>query len=68
MSGNKLPEEVERIRLESKEYLSKALNAAKENSDISDKYKSAINALECNKDSRRGAATNTAIASSLLCH
>ncbi|HID9125349.1 ADP-ribosylglycohydrolase family protein [Klebsiella michiganensis] len=68
MSGNKLHEEIERVRLESKEYLSKALNAAKENSALSDKYKSAINALECNKDSRRGAATNTAIASSLLCH
>ncbi|EBE6759607.1 hypothetical protein CU988_03005 [Salmonella enterica] len=68
MSGNKLHEEIDRIRVESKTYLSKSLNAAKENSDLSDKYKSAINALECNKDSRRGAATNTAIASALLCH
>lgn len=68
ISGNKLHEEVERIRIESKEYLSKSLNASKEYGDLSEKYKAVINALECNKDSRRGTATNTAIASALLCH
>ncbi|MDY0419080.1 ADP-ribosylglycohydrolase family protein [Enterobacter sp. 170198] len=68
ISGKKLQEEVERVRIESKAYLSKSLNAAKEYNDLSDKYKSVIDALECNKESRRGTATNTAIASALLCH
>ncbi|MCU6664502.1 ADP-ribosylglycohydrolase family protein [Silvania hatchlandensis] len=68
ISGKKLHEEIERVRIESKAYLSKSLNAAKEYSDLSEKYKSAIDALECNKESRKGTATNTAIASALLCH
>jgi len=68
ISGYKLHEEIDRIRIESKAYLSKSLNAAKEYNDLTDKYKAVITALECNRDSRRGAATNTAIASSLLCY
>ncbi len=68
ISGKKIHEEIERVRIESKAYLSKALNAAKEYSDLTEKYKSAIDALECNKDSRKGTATNTAIASALLCY
>lgn len=68
ISGNKLHEEIDRIRSETKAYLSKSLNASKDYIDLSDKYKSVINALECNIDARRGTATNTAIASSLLCY
>ncbi|EOW0265765.1 hypothetical protein MC75_020390 [Klebsiella pneumoniae] len=67
ISNKKLAEEVERIRIETKEFLSKAVEAANKFSEPSEQFSASIKALECDKDSRRGAATNTAIASSLLC-
>lgn len=68
ISQKNLHEEVERIRIETKEFLSKAVDAANKYIEPSGKFKSAISALECDKESRRGAATNTAVASSLLCY
>ncbi len=60
--------EIERIQAESKAYLSRALESSSAFVEPSEKYESAVVSLECDKDSRRGAATNTAIASSLLCY
>lgn len=68
ISNKKLPDEIERILLESKEYLRKALDSANDYKEPSEKYNAAIRSLECDIDSRRGTATNTAIASSLLCY
>ncbi|PHM22250.1 ADP-ribosylglycohydrolase family protein [Xenorhabdus ehlersii] len=68
ISRKNLYDEVERIRRESKEYLSNAVNALKKTSKPSENYQAVIVALKCDKNERRGTATNTAIASSLLCH
>ncbi|EOX5553976.1 ADP-ribosylglycohydrolase family protein [Yersinia enterocolitica] len=68
ISQKNLHEEVERIRIETKELLSKTVGAINKSIEPSEKFKSAISALECDKESRRGTATNTAIASSLLCY
>ncbi|ELI8019582.1 ADP-ribosylglycohydrolase family protein [Yersinia enterocolitica] len=68
VSGKNLHNEVERIKKETKDYLNNAFNSFNKSSEPSENYKSAIIALECDKEERRGSATNTAIASSLLCY
>lgn len=68
LSGNTVHNEIERIREETKLLLQKSLNVSNKFQTPADKYKSAIMALECDKETRRGTATNTAIASSLLCY
>lgn len=68
ISGNNIHVEIERIRVESRAYLTNAIDSASIYAEPSEKYRSAIAALECDKESRRGTATNTAIASSLLCY
>lgn len=68
ISQKKLSDEIESIRIETKDYLSKVINATSKINDPSEKYKVAIDVLDCNKEARRGTATNTAIASAVLCH
>ncbi|WP_421208628.1 ADP-ribosylglycohydrolase family protein [Aeromonas sp. 602396] len=68
ISETELTIEIKRIHAESKALLSNALESASIYIDPIEKYKSAIATLECDKDSRRGTATNTVIASSLLCY
>lgn len=68
ISQKNLSEEIERIRIETKELLFKVVEEINKSIEPSKKFKLAISALECNKDSRRGTATNTAIASGLLCY
>lgn len=68
ISKKTIVEEIGTIIIETKHFLSRAVSAANSVNDPESKYKLAISALECDKESRRGAATNTALASSLLCH
>lgn len=68
ISKKTIAEEIGTIIIETKHFLSRAVSAANSVNDPESKYKLAISALECDKESRRGAATNTALASSLLCH
>ncbi|MBA5237074.1 ADP-ribosylglycohydrolase family protein [Pectobacterium aroidearum] len=68
ISQKSLADEVERIRVETKSLLAKSVDATNKIIEPLEKYKAVIDSLECNKESRRGAATNTAIASSLLCY
>lgn len=68
ISNKNIVDEVNSIIIETKNFLSKAVTASNNVNDPESKYKVAISALECDKESRRGAATNTALASSLLCH
>lgn len=68
ISGKSLDEEIQKIRIETKNYLNKALNAIQPKIEPSVSYKNIISALDCDKESRRGTATNTALASSLLCY
>ncbi|HCT1400439.1 hypothetical protein F9877_06715 [Morganella morganii] len=68
VSGKNLNNEIEQIKKESKRYLIDAISSLNKIAEPSENYKFAIIALECNKEERRGTATNTAIASSLLCY
>ncbi|WP_312041377.1 ADP-ribosylglycohydrolase family protein [Pantoea eucalypti] len=67
ISGKVLRQEVERIKNETQELLKESINSSNKKIDPLDKYKSAISALDCDNEKRRGTATNTALASSLLC-
>jgi ADP-ribosylglycohydrolase len=68
LSQKKLEDEIESIKKETKDYLKKAVHANNKVSDSAECYKNAIRSLDCDKESRRGTATNTALASSLLCY
>lgn len=68
ISEKKINSEIEKIHSETIELLKNSIDSARKFKEPSEKYKSVITSLECDKEKRRGTATNTALASSLLCY
>ncbi|WP_370557771.1 ADP-ribosylglycohydrolase family protein [Edwardsiella tarda] len=60
--------ELEKIQNETHLYLNKCIGVIDDNKNPNESFKKIIDTLDCKTDNRRGAATNTALASSLLCY
>ncbi|PHM36462.1 ADP-ribosylglycohydrolase family protein [Xenorhabdus innexi] len=67
-SGKRLYSEIIRIKEETVDYLDLVINTLPSSGKLDQVFSFIINKLDCDKEQRRGASTNTALASSILSH